>query len=170
MKLITPGNHMADHTNHQSGMGWVDCTQVGPIAPSETVPSRRCWSCWREKPFADKQLLQHESAEHFPNECAQFRPIIQFLQIPHLELTFNICCDILIRCGLHICDRLLTIAESTGLLDNLLAILIIKLYMGAATRAHHSFGMTTTKTLRSVFSWCASFASVFCFWLIATEI
>ncbi len=29
--------------------------------------------------------------------------------------------------------------------------------MGAATRAHPSFGMTTTKTLRPVFSWHASF-------------
>ncbi len=28
--------------------------------------------------------------------------------------------------------------------------------IGTATRAHPSFGMTTTKTLRSVFSWCAS--------------
>ncbi len=28
--------------------------------------------------------------------------------------------------------------------------------MGAAMHAHPSFGMTTTKTLRSVFSWCAS--------------
>ncbi len=29
--------------------------------------------------------------------------------------------------------------------------------MGATTHAHPSFGMTTTKTLRSVFLWCASF-------------
>ncbi len=35
--------------------------------------------------------------------------------------------------------------------------------MGAATRAHPSFGMTTTKTLMSVFSWHTSDEPVHCF-------